>query len=152
MVPRMQIIHIWMIDFTLQPNPGVKTQITVWYIVAAICISTNIFRKLIYYIICIVYIYKEDVFLPHQEIYFVSRAMSILIWGQYIWSRLYTLIYDNDVIIETVFVRFDLPTVDNTNCCDYSTTITHIKEITIHRIILPGGIRVRFNSIFKNIG
>ena len=32
----------------------------------------------------------------------------------------YTLMYDNDVIIQTVFVRFDLPKVENTYCRDYS--------------------------------
>ena len=32
----------------------------------------------------------------------------------------YTLMYDNDVIIETAFVRFDLPKVDNTYLIDYN--------------------------------
>ena len=31
----------------------------------------------------------------------------------------YTLMYDDDVIIETVFVRFDLLKVDNTYSRDY---------------------------------
>ena len=34
------------------------------------------------------------------------------------------LMYDNDVIIWTVFVRLDLPEADNTYCCDYSYLVS----------------------------
>ena len=40
--------------------------------------------------------------------------MSILIFHDY------TLIFDNGVMIETVFERFDLPKLDNTYCCDFN--------------------------------
>ena len=46
--------------------------------------------------------------LPHRKIFFASRVMSIQIFDDY------RLMYDNDVIIETVFVQFDLLKVDNT--------------------------------------
>ena len=47
--------------------------------------------------------------------------MSILIFDDY------TLMYDNDVIIETVFVRFDLPKVDNTHCRDYRSVLSLLE-------------------------
>ena len=49
----------------------------------------------------------------------------------------YTLMYDNDVIIETVFVRFDLPKVDNTYyCCDYKLVSSCIVRYVNYFILI----------------
>jgi len=61
------------------------------------------------------YHYREAVSLQvlFVTVFFVSRVMTILIFDDY------TLMYDNYVIIETVFVRFYLPKVDNTYWRDF---------------------------------
>ena len=61
------------------------------------------------------YHYREAVSLQvlFVTVFFVSRVMTILIFDDY------TLMYDNYVIIETVFVRFDLRKVDNTYWRDF---------------------------------
>ena len=39
------------------------------------------------------------------------------------------VMYDNGVIIETVFVRFDLPKVDNINCHDYNPQFLPLRHL-----------------------
>ena len=36
--------------------------------------------------------------------------------------------YNNDVIIQTLLMRFDLPKVDNTNCGDYSRCVRYGRK------------------------
>ena len=57
--------------------------------------------------------------------------MSILIIEDY------TLMYDNDIIIQTGFVRFDLPKVDLTYFRDYSiTNVLQIKNLVDNLYII----------------
>ena len=65
------------------------------------------------------YHYREAVSLQvlFVTVFFVSRVMTILIFDDY------TLMYDNYVIIETVFVRFYLRKVDNKYWRDFKRLI-----------------------------
>ena len=61
--------------------------------------------------------YAANNVLPHRKKFFVARVIVISNFDDY------ELMFENAVIIETTFVRFDLLTVDNTYCRDYNSPI-----------------------------